>query len=445
MRPLSFKLIFHLAKNMKHWIFITRARVLVFFIVAQTVVLHAAQVGLIKIDGAIGPATANYISRALDVAAAQNDECLVIQLNTPGGLAGSMNDIIERFYDSPIPTVVYVSPEGAMAGSAGCYITLAANIAAMAPHTQIGAAHPVELGGGEDETTNSIMMQKMGNMYAKVIQSIAEKRHRNAAWASSSVSESAAITAEEALKTNVIDLIATNLPDLLQKINGLSANGKILKTAGATVVEIPMVMSEEFFQMFWQPEVMMLLTLVAIYGIIAEISHPGAILPGVAGALAIILLLYMSSTLPLNAAGAALLLLAVALFVLDIFAPTHGVLTVGGIIAFFLGMLMLFNREPAGYHLPMTWVIAATVVTAAFFIFFVSQGIRAQFLPKRAGAETMFGKIVTAQSRIDAVGGMVFIEGELWKAVSETPVEPGQPVEVTGLEGLTLKVKPKIN
>jgi len=425
---------------MKRWLFIA----LVLF--AAVPVLRAAQVGLIKIDGPIGPATANYVSRALDVAASQNDECLVIQLNTPGGLMGSMNDIISALYASHIPTVMYVAPEGAMAGSAGCYITLAADIAAMAPHTSIGAAHPVELGGGEDEeTTNSIMMQKMGNMYAKVIQGIAEKRHRNASWAMSSVSDSAAITAEEALKTNVIDLIATDIPDLLQKINGRSVDGKVLKTAGATVVEIPMALSEEFFQLFWQPEVMMLLTLVAIYGIIAEISHPGAIFPGVAGALAIILLLYMSATLPLNAAGAALIVLAIALFVLDIFAPTHGVLTVGGIIAFFLGLLMLFNREPAGYHLPVTWVIAATLMTAAFFIFFVSKGIRAQFQPKRAGAETMIGQTVSARSRIDTAGGKVFIEGELWNAVSETPVEAGQPVEVTALEGLTLKVKPKTN
>jgi membrane-bound serine protease (ClpP class) len=421
---------------MKRWITIA----LVFCAVA----LHAAQVGLIKIDGPIGPATANYISRSLDVAANQNDECLIIQLNTPGGLASSMNDIIESFYSSRIPTVVYVSPEGGMAGSAGCYITLAADVAAMAPHTTIGAAHPIQMGGGEEsETTNSIMMQKMGNAYEKVIQGIAEKRHRNADWARSSVRESAAITSEEALKTNVIDLIATNIPDLLGKLDGRSVNGKTLKTAGATVVEIPMILSEQMFQVFWQPEVMMLLMLVAMYGIIAEISHPGAIFPGVAGALALILLLYMSATLPLNIAGLALVILAVALFVIDIFAPTHGVLTFGGIISFFLGVLMLFNHEPAGYRLPMTWVIAATVVTAAFFIFFVSKGIRAQFLPTRAGSETMIGKTVSAKSRIDAAGGKVFIEGELWNAVSETPVEAGQNVEVMALEGLTLKVKPK--
>ncbi|HTV40960.1 MAG TPA: nodulation protein NfeD [Candidatus Sulfotelmatobacter sp.] len=421
---------------MKRWISIA----LVFCAAA----LQAAQVGLIQINGPIGPATANYISRALKVAAGQNDQCLIIKLNTPGGLANSMNDIVSDFYASPVPTVVYVAPEGAMAGSAGTYITLAADVAAMAPHTQIGAAHPVEMGGEEeDETTNSIMMQKVGNMYAKVMQSIAEKRHRNVKWAESSVKESAAITAEEALKLKVIDLIATNVPDLLQKLNGRSVDGKVLNTAGATVVEIPMILSEQLFQLFWEPEVMMLLMLVAIYGIIAEISHPGAILPGVAGAVAVILLLYMSSTLPMNVAGIALILLAVALFITDVFAPTHGVLTGGGIIAFFLGALMLFNHEPSGYTLPMTWVIAATIVTAAFFIFFVGKGIRAQYLPTRTGSEAMIGKTVAAKSHIDARGGTVFIEGELWNAVSETPVEAGQNVEVTGLEGLTLKVRPK--
>ncbi len=423
---------------MKRWLLIA--------LLLCAISLRAAQVGLIKIDGPIGPATANYISRALDIASEQDDQCLIIQLDTPGGLANSMNDIVERFYASPMPTVVYIAPEGAMAGSAGCYITLAADVAAMAPHTQIGAAHPVELGGGEEEEdTNSIMMQKIGNMYTKVMQGIAEKRHRNVEWAKSSVKESAAITSEEALKLGVIDLIATNVPDLLQKLNGRSVNGKIMKTAGAAVVEIPMNLSEHLFQLFWQPEVMMLLMLVAIYGVIAELSHPGAIFPGVAGALALILLLYMSATLPLNIAGLALIVLAVALFIIDIFAPTHGVLTAGGIIAFFFGTLMLFNRGPAGYSLPMTWVVAATLVTTVFFVFFVSKGIRAQFLPKRAGAETMIGKTVSAQSRIDITGGKVFIEGELWNAVSQTPVEAGQNVEVTGLEGLTLKVKPKIN
>jgi membrane-bound serine protease (ClpP class) len=409
------------------------------------VAAHATQVGLIKIDGAIGPATANYIARALDVAAAQGDDCLIIQLDTPGGLLQSTKEIVETFYSAKIPTVVYVAPAGASAASAGVFITLAANVAAMAPNTTIGAAHPVELGIGgiSGGATNDVMAQKLANYASSFIETIADKRHHNVEWAKSAVTESQATTSEKALKLKVIDLIATNVPDLLQKLNGRSVDGKILLTDGAEVVPIPMTPGEKFFQLFWQPEVMMLLMLVAIYGIIAEISHPGAIFPGVAGALALILLLYMSATLPVNIAGVALILLALALFVMDIFAPTHGVLTGGGIVAFFLGALLLFNHAPAGYHLPMTWVLSATLVTAAFFIFFVGKGIRAQFKPVQAGAETMLGKSVTAQSRIDAAGGRVFIEGETWNAVSETPVEAGQAVEVVGRDGLTLKVKPK--
>jgi len=424
---------------MKRWISIA-----LFFCAAA---LQGAQVGLIKIDGPIGPATANYISRALDDADDQNDECLVIELDTPGGLLQSTKEIVETFYSAKIPTVVYVSPSGATAGSAGVFITLAADVAAMAPNTSIGAAHPVEMGiGSSDESsTNDIMRQKLENYASTFVETIAEKRHRNVAWAKSAVLESKATTAENALKLKVIDLIATNVPDLLQKLNGRAVNGKALKTAGASVVEIPMILTEHFFQLFWQPEVMMLLMLVAVYGIIAEISHPGSIFPGVAAALALILLLYMSATLPLNVAGLALIVLAIALFIVDIYAPTHGVLTGGGIVAFFLGVMMLFNHAPTGYHLPMTWAISATLVTAAFFVFFAGKGIRAQFLPKRAGSETMIGKTVSAKSRIDAAGGSVFIEGELWNAVSDTPIEPGQPVVVGGIEGLTLRVKPKTN
>jgi len=406
---------------------------------------QAAQVGLIQINGAIGPATANYISRAINTAASQNDECLIIQLDTPGGLLQSTKEIVETLYSSKVPTIVYVSPSGASAGSAGVFITLAADVAVMAPNTSIGAAHPVELGGGSSgmESTNDIMRQKMENYASAFVETIADKRKRNVDWAKSAVIESKATTAEKALQLKVIDLIATNVPDLLKQLDGKKIGDKTLHTAGATAVAIPMILSEHLFQAFWQPEVMMLLMLVAIYGIIAEMSHPGAIFPGVAGVMALILLLYMSATIPINVAGIALILLAVALFIIDIFAPTHGVLTGGGIIAFFLGALMLFNGAPAGYHLPLTWIIPATVVTSAFFVFFVSKGIRAQFLPKQAGAETMIGKIVDAKSRIDAAAGTVFIEGEIWNARSDSPVEAGQNVEIVGIEGLTLKVKPK--
>jgi membrane-bound serine protease (ClpP class) len=188
---------------------------------------------------------------------------------------------------------------------------------------------------------------------------------------------------------------------------------------------------------------MFILMLMVIYGIIGELSSPGAILPGIVGAIALILVLYMSSVLPVNVTGLVLIGLAIALFIVDVFSPTHGVLTAGGIVAFFLGALMLFSHAAPGFGLPLSWIIPATLVTAAFFVFVVGKAIRAQFNPVQAGKETMLGRTVSALSRIDSQGGRVFIEGENWNAVSETPVEAGQPVEVTGIEGLTLKVKPK--
>jgi membrane-bound serine protease (ClpP class) len=406
--------------------------------------LHAAQVGLIKINGAIGPATATYIARALDTAAEENDECLIIQLDTPGGLLDSTEQIIQKMYDAKVPTVVYVAPAPARAGSAGVFITMAADIAAMAPHTRIGAAHPVELGStGQVEKPDDTMKTKIENDTAAFAKSIAEKRHRNIQWAVASVRESASITAEEALARDVIDLIADNLPDLLKQIDGHMCGNKKLHTANAAVVEIPMQMWEKFAQIFLRPEVMFILMLMVIYGFIGELSSPGAILPGVVGAIALILVLYMSAILPVNIAGLALIGLAVLLFIADAFALTHGVLTTGGIIAFFLGALMLFNKGGPGYHLSLAWILPATALTAAFFFFVVGKGIGAQFRPVRSGRETMIGKTVAAQSRIDSAGGKVFIEGETWNAVSATPVEAGQNVEVTEIDGLTLRVKPK--
>jgi membrane-bound serine protease (ClpP class) len=423
---------------MRHWRFI--AVVGIFFSVA----VNAAQVGLIKINGAIGPATANYIARAIDVATAQHDECLIIQLDTPGGLLESTKQIVQTFYAAKIPTVVYVSPSGASAGSAGVFITLAADVAVMAPHSSIGAAHPVEIGAsGGAEKTDDVMKQKLENYTSSFIESIADKRNRNVEWAKSAVVQSVATTAEKALDANVIDFIADDLPDLLKQLDGREFNGKTLKTVGATVVEIPMNAWEQFSQLFLRPEVMFILMLMVIYGIMGELSSPGAILPGVVGAIALILVLYMSAILPVNITGLVLIGLAVALFLADVFSPTHGVLTAGGSAAFFLGAMMLFSSAEPGFGLSLAWIIPATILTAAFFIFVVGKGIRAQFKPACTGREAMIGRTVNAQSRIDSQGGKVFIEGEIWNAVSEIPVEAGQTVEIVGITGLTLKVKPK--
>ena len=287
------------------------------------------------------------------------------------------------------------------------------------------------------------MKKKMENYASTFIESIADRRHRNVEWARSAVIDSKATTAEKALDLNVIDLIAKDVPDLLQQLDGRTVGDKTLNTAKAEVFEIRMTAGERFFQVVLRPEMMFVLMLMVIYGIIGELSNPGAILPGVVGAIALILVLYMSAILPVNTAGLALIGLAVALFIVDVFAPTHGILTGGGIISFFLGALMLFDRNDAAFKLSLAYIIPATVLTAAFFIFIVGAGLRAQFRPVQSGTETMLGKTVGAISRIDASGGRVFIEGEHWNAVSETPVEAGQTVEVIGIEGLTLKVKPK--
>jgi membrane-bound serine protease (ClpP class) len=378
------------------------------------------------------------------VAGEKKMACLVVELDTPGGLVESTKQIVQAFYASTVPIVVYVAPAGSTATSAGCFITLAADVAAMAPGTSIGAAHPVSMGGtsGSEENTDSVMKEKLANYAGAFIESIAARRHRNVDWAKSSVHESAAITAEKALELKVIDLMAPTLPDLLKQLEGRNVNGSVLHTANAQVNEIPMLAQESFFSQLWRPEVMFILMLIAIYGIIGELSNPGAVLPGVLGAIALILALYMASVLPVSLAGAALMLLAVVLFVIDVYAPTHGILTFGGVIAFFLGSLMLFNTGEPGFRLSLKWIIPATAITALFFLFVVGAGLRAQRNPVRVGKETLVGRTVTALMPIDSDSGKVFLEGEYWNAVSDSPVPKGGSVVITGFKGLTLLTKP---
>jgi membrane-bound serine protease (ClpP class) len=406
------------------------------------------RVCFIKINGAIGPAMASYIARSIGETQSRNAQFLVIQLNTPGGLLDSTQLIVQSLLASPIPVVVYVAPTGATATSAGCFITLAASIAAMAPATTIGAAHPVMIGGGvpsgDGQKTDDTMKQKLENFSVSYIEAIAAKRNRNVEWAKSAVRESASIPADKALELKVIEIIAKDLSDLQQQLDGRVVEGKKLKTAGAEVIEIATSASEQIFQLLWRPEVMFVLMLVAIYGIIGELSTPGAILPGVVGAIALVLVLYMAAAiLPINVSGLTLIGLAFALFVFDVFAPSHGVLTVGGITAFLIGSLMLFDRDDPLFRLSLAYIIPATIITALFFAFVVGKGIRAQYLPIKAGKETMLGKTVAAFTPIDAAGGKVFVEGEYWNAVSDTPVEQGKPVEISAVLGLTLKVRPK--
>ena len=287
------------------------------------------------------------------------------------------------------------------------------------------------------------MKQKLENFSVSYIETIAGKRQRNVEWAKSAVKESASITAEKALQLKVIDLIASDISDLLQKLNGRVVDGKTLKTAGAEVSEIKMSASEHVFQKLWRPEVMFILMLIAIYGIIGEMTTPGAILPGVVGAIALVLALYLAAVLPVNVTGLVLIALALMLFIFDVYATTHGVLTVGGIIAFLIGSLMLFNRGDPLFRLSLNYIIPATLVTAAFFIFIIGKGLRAQLLPIKVGKETLIGKTVTALTPIDSRSGRIFVEGEYWNAISDTPIEKDEQAEISAVQGLTVKVKTK--
>jgi len=416
-----------------------------FWLSVSPVLAGSETVSVITIDGAIGPATAGFISRGIDEAALANSQCLIIRLNTPGGLLDSMEQIVQKLLGAPIPVVVYVSPTGGTAASAGCFITLAADVAAMAPATTIGAAHPVSLGltGGEDNKPDPTMTKKVENFAVSYIQAIAAKRSRNVEWAETAVRDSASITSEKAHELKVVEIIAPNMDDLLRQLDGRMVNGKPLKTAGAKIVEIKMSIAESIFQAAWRPEVMFLLLLIAMYGIVGEITTPGAILPGVAGAIALLLALYMAAVLPVNVTGLLLITTAVALFIIDVYAPTHGVLTAGGVIAFFVGSLMLFDPRDPVFRLSLQYIIPGVALTAAFFVLVVGKGIRAQRLPVKVGKETMIGKMGSALTTIDASGGKILFEGEYWNAISDIPVEIGQTVEIKSVEGLTARVNPK--
>ena len=405
--------------------------------------MPAGKVALIRVNGTINPATAGYIARGIEEATAEKAQCLVLELDTPGGLLDSTKEIVQSFYRSKIPIVVYVAPSGANATSAGAFITLASDVAAMAPNTSIGAAHPVSIGGGgAAEKVDDVMKQKLENFTVSYMETIAQKRGRNVEWAKSAVRDSANITAEVALSTKVIEIIAEDVPDLLLKLEGRTVKEQTLRTAGAEVWPIPMNIGEQVFQTAWRPEILMILLLIAIYGILGEVSHPGTIIPGVVGAVALVLVLYMSAALPVNAAGLVLIALAIGLFIAEAFTPAFGLLTGGGAISFFFGLLLLFDRADPLFRLSLTFIVPAPVTTAAFFLIVVGAGLRAQRLPIKAGREIMIGKVIPALTAITPLGGKVFVEGEYWNAVSELPIPIGDRAEIVGLDGLTLKLKP---
>jgi membrane-bound serine protease (ClpP class) len=398
-------------------------------------------VTVIRVDGAISPVITNYIRRGLSEARERGSSLLVVELDTPGGLLESTKDIVQIFFESDLPIAVFVSPDGARAASAGTFITMAAHVAAMAPSTTIGAASPVSIapGGAEADT---VMQKKIFAYSESFIESIADRRGRNAEWAISAVREGSSVTETRALELNVIDLLAQDREDLLRLLDGWVVEGDTLRTAGAVVTEVPPNLAERSLGLLMRPEVMLLLTLIAIYGIVGEVTNPGGIVPGVAGVIALILLLFASAAMPINVAGFALIALAVVLFVAEAFTPAFGLFLVGGAVSFFLGALMLFQHLPEPMNLSWSWLIPATLLTTLFFALIVTAGIKAQFRPVRTGTETLVGERAEVIERIQAQGGKVFVKGEYWNAVGPEEIGEGEWCEVEGIEGLTLKVRP---
>jgi membrane-bound serine protease (ClpP class) len=400
----------------------------------------ARTVLLITIDDPITPMIAEFIIKSIDKAAKQNAEALVIRMDTPGGLVESTREIIKKMLASDVPTVVYVAPDGSRAASAGVFITLTANIAAMAPNTRMGSASPVQLEGKMDET----MAKKVTNDLAAMIRGIAEKRGRNAAWAEEAVRKSISATETEALKLGVIDLIASDIPTLLKKIDGrtvdVALGKKTLRTADAVVKEQAMGFRYKLLGIISNPNIAYILMILGFYGLYFELSNPGAILPGVAGAICLILAFYALQTLPINYAGLMLIILAIGLFIAEAFITSHGILGVGGAIAMLFGSLMLIDSPEPSLQISWTVIIPVVAASALLFIVTVTVAIRAQRSPVDTGKEGLIGMHAEAKTDVGR-DGQVFIRGEYWNAWSDETIRKGEKVTVTAVDGLRLKVR----
>jgi membrane-bound serine protease (ClpP class) len=402
-----------------------------------------AHVVVATYEGVINPVTAEYLHDALAFADANQAQALVVKLDTPGGLDTSMRLIIKDITNAPIPVVVYVSPSGGRAASAGVFITMAAHVAAMAPGTNIGAAHPVAMGGGEMDKT---MKEKVENDSVSYIKSIAEQHGRNVKWAEDAVRKSVSATEKEALDLKIIDLIVDDIPALLAKLDGRKvtlANGSVtLQTKGVETRSFPMGWRLEALKALSDPNIAMLLMTIGTIGILAELYNPGAILPGIVGAISLILAFYSLQSLPINYAGVLLIILGIVLFILEIKVTSYGLLTLGGIAAMTLGGLLLVKTDAPFMQVSLSFLLP-TVVTAAAIMFGMAWlAMKARRRGPVTGKESMVGEIAMARTDV-APHGQVFLHGELWEAMSETPIRKGDEAEVQSVEGLTLKVIPR--
>jgi membrane-bound serine protease (ClpP class) len=409
---------------------------------------------LIPLDGAIGPATAREVEEALATAGERRAEVVILRLNTPGGLVTSMRDIIADVIASPVPVVGYVAPAGAHAASAGTYILYATHIAAMAPGTNIGAATPVEIGGpvpgmpGERKddktppaTSSDTMSAKATNDAVAFIRSLAELRGRNADWAEKAVREAASLSAEAALKEHAIDLIASDVPELLARIDGLKAGTRLLATKGLVVETYEPGWLIALLAVITDPNVAVILMLIGVYGLIFEFTSPGMVAPGVIGTISLLLAFYAFNLLPIDYAGLALMMLGIAFLIVEAYNPTV-VLGTGGVIAFLLGAAMLFKVEAPGYRLSWPLIAVLAVVLFGLTAFIGRYALTTRRSPVRAGAETLRGQ----RARIldwQGYSGHVLAEGERWQAHGQSAFAPGETVTVRDVNGLTLEIESK--
>ena len=393
-------------------------------------------------EGVINPVAAEYIHDLLAEAAKAGAGTVVIRLDTPGGLDTSMRMIIKDITSSPVPVIVYVAPSGARAASAGVFILLSAHIAAMAPGTNVGAAHPVAMGGGE---MDAVMKEKVENDAAAYIKSIAEKRGRNVRWAEDAVRKSISVTEKEALAQKVIDLIAEDVPSLLAAVDGrevtTGAGKSVLHTKGAILKEIPMGWRLEALKILSDPNIAFLLMTLGTIGVLAELYNPGAILPGIVGAISLILAFYSLQTLPVNYAGVLLILLGIVLFILEIKVTSYGLLSLGGLASLVLGALMLVKTDAPFLKVSLSFIIPTALTFGMMLMLLTWMAVKAQRRHPVTGAEGMIGGIGIAKTDL-APRGRVFLNGELWDAVSEEPIREGEEAEVKAVAGLTLKVVP---
>ncbi len=444
---------------------------LVFGLVALVAVAGAApkpggEAVVIDVDGAIGPATSAYVADAVEEAEAREAKLLVLRIDTPGGLDTSMRSIVKAINASSVPVVGFVAPSGARAASAGTYILYACHVAAMAPGTNLGAATPIQIGGLPDRipekaksesesdegvapaATGDAHKDKLVNDAAAYIRSLAQLRGRNVDWAEKAVRSAASLPAEEAVELGVVDLMATDLNDLLVKLNGRTvrtAAGQVtLATAGLNLVELAPNWQIRLLSIISNPNVAYILMLVGIYGLIYEFSNPGAVLPGVAGAVCLVLALYAFQLLPVNYAGVALMLLGLTLMVAEAFVPSFGALGVGGVVSFVLGSLILIDTEVPGFGISIPLILTLAVTSAVLLVFVIGMAVQARRRPVVSGAEELMGARGLAVSGFPGPGS-VRLHGEIWSARSEAVINPGQPIRVTGREGLVLLVVPATN